>query len=174
MNYEDIKPKKVKSPIDGSDKCFYEVNENGIESYLCMSTGFTTTGVFKKDSPELTQALSRSPQLITDLQFYDEERELVWFPVVLNMGKRGMIYPQGTKDKWAWKFASIIDIPEDEQEKYPIPGKDGQFYETKLDVENALTYENTQFVQACDDMGILEEYKEDESDGDSTEEVQSQ
>ena len=52
--------------------------------------------------------------------------------------------------------------------------KDGQFYETKLDVENALTYENTQFVQACDDMGILEEYKEDESDGDSTEEVQSQ
>jgi len=174
MEYNDIKPKKVKSPIDGSEKCFYEVDAAGNESYLCMSTGFTTNSVFKKDSEELKTALGRSPKLISDLQFHDEERNLIWFPVVLNMGKRGMIYPQGSKDNWSWKYASIIDISKEEQKDYPIPGKDGKFYETKLDVDNALTYENTQFIQACDDMGILEEYKEDESNGDSTEEVQSQ
>ena len=171
MEYNKIKPKKVKSPIDGTEKCFYEVDDNGNESYLCMSTGFTTNSVFTKDSEQVTNALAKSPKLIAELQFYDKERNLVWFPVVLNMGKRGMIYPQGSVNEWVWKYASIIEISKEDQKDYPIPGKDGEFYETKLDVEAAVTYKSTEFIQACEDMGILEEYKEDESNG--TEEVQS-
>ena len=45
-------------------------------------------------------------------------------------------------------------LSEEEQKQYPIPDKDGEFYTTKLDVENAETYGQYEFLQACKEMGI--------------------
>ena len=68
-----------------------------------------------------------------------------------------MIYPFDEKGKMTWGLAPMVDIPEGEQENYPIPGQEGKFYETRLDVEGALTYDKKEFVQACYDMGIIKE-----------------
>ena len=40
---------KITSPIDGNKHCFYHKDEkNNIESYLCMTSGYTSTSLFKK------------------------------------------------------------------------------------------------------------------------------
>ena len=169
--FRDINQKQITSPIDGTDTCYYEKGPDGSESYLCMSSGYTTNSNFKKGSSEIEAALANSPRLIREVMFYDKKRDLVWFPVIMNMGQRGIIYPEGSKDEWNWKYASVIEIPKDEQKNYPIPNKDGKFYETKLDVENALTYDKWSFMHACDDMGILEKLKGEDSG--QTEDIQS-
>ena len=48
-------------------------------------------------------------------------------------------------------------MTEEEQKQYPIPGKDGEFYTEKLDVENAKEYGQYEFMDACKDMGITVE-----------------
>ena len=147
---------KIKSPIDGNEQCFYHKDDKSdIESYLCMTSGYTSTSLFVKGSEECKNALKNSPRLVQDLQQYDPERNLIWLPVVLNMGKMGIIYPEGQKKKWYWRYAEMIEISKEDQKQYPIPGEDDKFYENRLDVENALTYDSNQFMQACMDMGIV-------------------
>ena len=149
---------KIKSPIDGNEHCFYHKDDKtGIESYLCMTSGYTSTSLFIKGSETCKKALEQSPPLVVELQKYDPERNLIWLPVVLNMGKMGIIFPEGKKEKWYWRFASMIEIKKEDQKNYPVPGETDKFYEHRLDVENALTYDSTQFIQACYDMGIVKE-----------------
>jgi len=86
---------------------------------------------------------------VVESQFEDKHRNIVWFPSVINMGKLGMIYPEGTKDEYVWKHARVVDIPEEEQAKY-------NNYSQRLDVENAETFEQNNFMGACKSMGITE------------------
>ena len=46
-------------------------------------------------------------QLMNDVSFYDEEREIMWFPSVLNMGDLGVIYPEGSKNNWVYKLTKL-------------------------------------------------------------------
>ena len=70
------------------------------------------------------------------------------------MGKTGIIYPKGTKNNWDWFYAKVVDITKEEQEKFPVPGKEGEYYKSRLDVENALRFEWNDFIGACEEMGI--------------------
>ena len=72
------------------DRCFEEVQDD-FSSFLCFSCGFMSNSWYIVDSDELKTSLDSSPQLVRDLSFVDDERNIVWFPAVLNMGKRGII-----------------------------------------------------------------------------------
>ena len=57
---------------------------------------------------------------------FDDKRKIVWLPSVLNMGDRGIIYPEGSDTSdWHWKFASTKQLKEEERKDYPIPEKEG-------------------------------------------------
>ena len=151
-----FKEEKITSPITGENNCFRVYTEPAtIEYYLDLSSGYMSHSNFIDGSTDLENLLNVSPALIKELQFKDDETGLNWLPCTLSMGELGIIYPEGTKDKWLWKYAKPIDIPKEEQEKYPIPNKEGQFYTSKLDVENAATF--TDFVSACFEMGIIKD-----------------
>ena len=96
-------------------------------------------------------------KLVDELKTFDEERQIWWYPSVLNMGPKGIIFPEGNLSNWVWRYAKVVEVPKEEQEQYPIPGKDGEFYTEKLDVENAQSYGQYEFLQACKDMGITVE-----------------
>ena len=82
----------------------------------------------------------------------DEERGLEWYPSVINMGPMGMIYPEGTPENWVYKVAKVVAIPEEDRKNYPK--EEGGYYETFLDVENALEYPSNKFLNACKSLGI--------------------
>ena len=65
----------------------------------------------------------------------------IWIPTMMTLPV-GMLYPSNSDDKvMVWSFAPMIDITEDEKEKYPIPGQDGKFYKQRYDTdENVKTF----------------------------------
>jgi len=131
-----------------TDHCFEDIQET-FSSYLCFSCGFMSDSRYEIGSIDVIENLKKSPKLVVESQFEDKHRNIVWFPSVINMGKLGMIYPEGTKDEYVWKHARVVDIPEEEQAKY-------NNYSQRLDVENAETFEQNNFMGACKSMGITE------------------
>ena len=150
------KEEQIKSPIDGSDRCFRIYSEpKSTEQYLCMTTGFSSTSEHKIGSDLLNQELDRVPDLVQNLQYYDEERDIVWIPTIMNVPGKGMVFPEGTLEEWGWSFASIVEIPEDERKNYPIPNKEGEFFDSKLDIDNSKKFKKNEFHKALIEMGVL-------------------
>ena len=151
-----FKEEQITSPIDGSDKCFRIFSEpETTEQYLCMTTGYSSTSEHKIGSETLNQELARVPELVQTLQHYDEERDIVWIPTIMNVPGKGMVFPEGNLENWGWSFAPIVEIPKDEIKNYPIPNKEGEFFDSKLDIDNAQKFEKNEFDKALIDMGVL-------------------
>ena len=136
-----------------SDSCFEEIQKD-FSSFMCFACGFMSDSRFEKDSLQTIENEKSTPKLVTDLKFHDIERDIVWYPSVINMGKLGMIFPEGSQKDWKWRYASVIDIPEEEKKLY-----DG--YSQRLDIENAKTFEQDDFMSACKEMGITKDLKGD-------------
>ena len=134
-----------------ADKCFEDVQET-FSSYLCFNCGYMSDSRYKVGSLKLTDNLKQSPQLIKDNKYEDMNRGIVWFPAIINMGELGMIFPEGEKDekRYVWKYAKVVEIPEKEQHKYDN-------YDRRLDVENAKTFKQNEFLEACKEMGITKD-----------------
>jgi hypothetical protein len=135
-----------------NNQCFEEVQET-YSSYLCFHCGFMSDSRYEVDSLQLLDNLKKSPKLVQKLKVEDKERNIMWFPSVINMGELGMIFPEGTPEDYVWKYAKVIDIPEEERHKYDN-------YDRRLDVDGALTFSQNEFMKACDEMGITKELKE--------------
>ena len=129
-----------------SDQCFEEVQET-FSSYLCFHCGFMSDSRYKIGSLKLTENLKKSPKFVRDSKFEDTERGIVWFPSVINMGKLGMIFPEGEVDTYVWKYAEVVDIPKEERVMYDN-------HTQRLDVNNAKTFGKYEFLKACELMGI--------------------
>ena len=136
-----------------TDSCFEDTQEK-FESYMCFNCGFMSSSYYTKDGVHKVEGTSK---LVEDLKFFDEERELYWYPSVVNMGPKGVIFPEGNIENWVWKYAEVVEISKEERDQYPVPNKDGEFYKEKLDVENAETYGQYEFLKACEKMGITME-----------------
>lgn len=135
------------------DTCFEDIQEK-FKSYMCFNCGFMSNSHYIEENLDKVENTSK---LVNELKFLDEERQIYWYPSVVNMGTKGVIFPEGNIENWVWKYAEVVEVPEEEQKQYPIPGKDGEFYTEKLDVENAETYGQYEFLDACKKMGITME-----------------
>ena len=145
---------KITCPHCLSDKhCFEEkIDIENFSSYICFNCGFMSNSTYTRDSDALSKMESSSSELMKEIKFFDYEREIFWFPTILNMGKFGMIYPKGKKDHWNWKLAEVRELSEEEQKDPKYEG-----HEHTLDLENATTYGQHEFVDACKKMGIVKD-----------------
>jgi|TARA_R110001592_G_scaffold65778_5_gene202019 hypothetical protein len=132
------------------DGCFEDIQEE-FNSYMCFNCGFMSNTVYTDDN---LNKIENSSKLVNELKFYDEERKIYWYPSVVNMGAKGIIFPEGSPDDWCWKYAEVVQIEQEEQLDYPIPGEEGKYYTEKLDVENAKSFGQYEFLTACKKMGI--------------------
>ena len=147
--------KKITCPNCLSDKHCFEEDVNNVEnfkSYMCFNCGFTSNTSFRKDSEVLNELLNKSTQLVRDVQFFDYDRKITWIPTTLNMGKLGIIFPEGTKTNWNWKLAEVRKLSPEEQKDPMYEG-----HEYTLDLENAKTYGQYEFLGACKEMGIIKD-----------------
>ena len=135
-----------------NNQCFEEVQET-FSSYLCFHCGFMSDSRYEVGDLQLLDNLKKSPKLVQELKVEDKDRNIMWFPSVINMGELGMIFPEGTPEDYVWKYAKVIDIPEEERHKYDN-------YDKRLDVDGAFTFSQNEFMKACDEMGITKELKE--------------
>lgn len=155
-----MEPIKIACPHCGVNECFQEsqnINEKeSVDSYLCVSCGYTTTTLNKEGSELISQYEETTAELIKELRWVDD-KGLVWYPIILNFPSFGIIFPDGTsKNNWRWTAAPAIDIAEEEQKKYPIPGQPNQFYTRRIDMKLGQSFDNADFYGACKFIGFIQ------------------
>ena len=142
---------KCPCDLDTHNNCFVEKAEiegKPFESYMCFKCGMTSNSYLAFDSEKLEEYTKSHSKLMNDLKIVDEKRGVVWFPSVINMGEKGLIYPDGVKTNWFWHYAKVVDVDEKDREKY-----DG--HTKRLDIENPQVFGQFEFMEACKSMGII-------------------
>ena len=101
----------------------------------CIHCGYTTTTKYigTKETNEEFQKLSEDMK-----KWAKEENDRIWIPTVLTLPV-GMLYPIDDENKMKWSFAPMVEISQDEKEKYK--NSEGGYYEKRIDVENPKIYD---------------------------------
>lgn len=137
----------------GELECYKE-SMGDVDSFLCMGCGYTSTTLNKDGSVELRKWEMTTPELIKKAKFVDKDG-LAWYPSVLNLPSTGLIFPDGVNENdWGWRVAKVVAIPEEDRNKYPIPGKQNEYYSTRLDMKNSKYFSRIDFKTACIELGI--------------------
>ena len=145
----------ILSPINGNTQyCFESTDEKtGIVSYLDYDTGYTSNSKLQIESDYVQEAESNQPKLVTDLGILDHLRNIVWYPSVINIPLRGMIFPMGTLEEWHWEVMKVREVTAEEKEKYPLPDGQEGYFKTILDVKGKLDFSKDKFIDALKEIG---------------------
>tara|TARA_R110000744_G_scaffold130653_2_gene238352 strand:+ start:3115 stop:3591 length:477 start_codon:yes stop_codon:yes gene_type:complete len=141
----------------GGDACYETTldTENN-KAWMCYGCGFSSNSHYVKGSEGLKKADEKMPELYKDLLFVDEDN-LVWYPTTVNMPEKGMVFLDGTHtDTYRWAGVLATEVKEDEKEKFPIPGTDGEYYTKKMDMTTIKYFDKPNFMDALEYVGIFD------------------
>ena len=181
---EQTQDKLVNSPICDSNACYeseFQTKDGKITTWLCMTSGYTSNTTMTLDSEALKQTLELTADLIKDLRQDHVPpgggEKLAWFPTVITMPEKGMIFPEpqtwGKREKdtetgetkeieyqdWGWTVVKAVDIPEEEQSKYPDPRNPGTFYKKRMDMKGKKRFMKLEFMDAAEELGMFNKQK---------------
>lgn len=140
----------------GSDACYIQEISSELKNYFCYGCGFLTNTLMKEGSEFMLQQIEILPELYKDLFIIDKEGK-IWMPTMVNEPTKGMIFANGpSKDNWRWTAVKAVKVKEEEKEKYPIPGKKGQYYTWRMDMTTQQHYMEKDFMEALDYIGLLQ------------------
>jgi Zn ribbon nucleic-acid-binding protein len=151
-----VEEKQAVCPVcNNSHRLFVENEPDGGKSQMCLNCGYVTTTKYQIGSEFIADVESKQPKLITAIKFEDKETNQIWYPQVIQVSA-GMIFPDGTDiDNWKWAVAKTVIIPVFERINYPIDNKPGEYYESKLDIENVKHFDKMQIVDAFKEIGLI-------------------
>ena len=102
----------------------------------CLYCGYATSDKFVGDKTINIEYKKLTSEM---KQWSVEHTGKIWIPGVLTLPE-GMVYPIEIDNKMKWGYAEMSDIPEDEQNQYPLPDDSG-FYTQKYDTDNVTVYD---------------------------------
>ena len=138
----------------GSNACYkQEVNEN-ITNYMCYGCGFISNSIMKDGEAFWEAQKIKLPELHKDLIFFINGKN--WIPNTVNQHDKGMVFANGTNTSdWHWAAVKAVKVKEEEKEKYPIPGKEGEYYEWRMDMKNVKKFKERDYMDALSHIGLL-------------------
>ena len=143
-------------PRCGSDACYEQELGADYKVHQCYGCGFTTNTLMTEDSEFLDEQLEVLPELYKDL-IYIDEGGYNWMPSAVNNPEQGMIYADGkTSEDWKWSAVKAMKISEEEKEKYPIPNKEGEYYEYRMDMTTLKQFNERDFIVSLDYIWAFE------------------
>ena len=141
----------------GSDACYVDEVNQDIKTYFCYGCGFQTNSLMKEGETFYERQIEVLPELYKDLLDKDDEGH-IWMPTTVNVPEKGMIFANGpSREQWSWAAVKAVKITEEEKTKYPIPGKEGQYYEWRMDMSTLKEHPEREFMEALSYIGILPE-----------------
>ena len=107
----------------------------------CINCGYVTSTKFlgpKKENEEYKK-------LPDDMKKWSKwENNRTWIPTIMTL-PIGLLYPFDDQNgEMKWGFAPMVEVKEEEKEKYPNP--EGGYYEKRIDTDNPKVYDK--FVDA--------------------------
>lgn len=152
MKYEEI----IDCPKSGGDLCYRTQVSPEVSTYLSLSCGFWTNSLMKEGEEFYEHQMSTLPELYKDLAWRDEKTEMVWIPNTINQPGLGMVFANGpSKKEWGWAAVKSIKIPEEDRKNHPIPGKEGEFMEYRMDMDNMQIFHERDYIDALSFVGVL-------------------
>tara|TARA_R110001592_G_scaffold227939_3_gene484378 strand:+ start:9169 stop:9642 length:474 start_codon:yes stop_codon:yes gene_type:complete len=144
-----------------SDACYVtEVNEE-IKNYFCYGCGFQTNSLMKKGEEFFEEQIERLPNLYRELMGEDEDG-IIWMPTTINLPEKGMVFANGSSgENWKWAAVQAVPVKEEEKEKYPNPKKKGEYYKWRMDMDTIKEFDERDFIEALDSIGMFKEPVED-------------
>ena len=147
----------IKCAKCGSDACYVEEVNQDIKTYFCYGCGFQTNSLIKKDSQFLEEQSKVLPELYKDL-FYTDEEGKIWMPSSVNLPQQGMVFANGSsKEDWGWAAVKAIPVLEEEKTKYPILGKEDEYYEWRMDMTTLKMFPERDYIDALSYIEVLPE-----------------
>jgi hypothetical protein len=146
----------TKCPCCGSDACSISPLAPAIDAHLCWTCGFNThTGMVEGSEFEKTTYESTA-EIIKDLKQVHEG--LAWYPKVINLQEKGMVFPEWNKrlQDWYWAAVNAVPVTEEEKEKYPDPANPGEFYKFRMDMKNIKRFDKLEFMDAVELIGLFD------------------
>ena len=135
---------KITCPVCYAEKMCIEESQGDFSSYMCFRCGYMSDSRFIEDS----EHLENTPQVVLDLKQYDIERLIYWYPSVVNVPEKGVVYPkeypESLQDTYCWVAAKYV---ESEREGYDF----------ELDMENSKEVESFLFYEALKYIGVVVE-----------------
>ena len=152
MQHEEI----INCPKSGGDLCYKTQVTPDISNYLSLSCGFWTNSLMKEGEEFYEHQMSTLPELYKDLAWKDEKTEMIWIPNTINQPGLGMVFANGpSKNEWGWAAVKSIKIPEEDRKNHPIPGKEGEFMEYRMDMANMQYFSERDYIDALSFVGVL-------------------
>jgi hypothetical protein len=139
-----------------SDACYVQEVNDKIKNYHCYGCGFQTNSLMMKNERYFKEQLELLPNLYKELMGEDYEGK-IWMPSMVNLPKQGMVFANGKNgDDWKWAAVKAVPVKEEEKSKYPIPGKENEFYEFRMDMETLTEFEEHNYMDALEYIGVFE------------------
>jgi len=101
----------------------------------CLNCGYTSTPMYF-GTKKGCKAFQSLPDDIKEWSIENDNK--IWLPVQITL-PIGMLCPSKVDDKMRWTFFEMVDITEEEKEKYP--DSKGGFYKRRYDMENPKLYD---------------------------------
>ncbi len=150
----------------GGNAC-YTQEVNKITLYSCYGCGFQTSTVMKRGEKFFEEQMEILPELYKALLGEDEDG-LIWMPQTVNLPQNGMVFATAARefgeegaevnqDNYEWAGVKAVKITEEEKHKFPIPKKEGEFYEWRMDMTTEKRFAHNDFVEALDYIGVFNE-----------------
>lgn len=148
--------KIITCPKSGGDLCYEVEVTPEVTNWMSLSCGFWTNSLMTKDSEFYKEQIEVLPELYKALAWTDPETNLIWLPQTINEPKQGMIFANGNDESnWKWAAVKAVPVTEEEKHKFPIPKQPGKFYEYRMDMETLKHFEERDFIEALDYIGLL-------------------
>ena len=144
LEFDEISPfSKQKTVLVEAD------DKTNLESRICLASGYTTSDNWISGSDAMQYYESRITQLMRDTKYEDEELGTVWYLSTMST-PAAMLYPAGSIKQWGWEVAPVEYISGEDRKNYPIPGRDDEYFTSRLATEKAEKFEDKDFKIAMD------------------------
>jgi hypothetical protein len=137
------------------DACYVTQVTPEMKNYFCMGCGYQTNTLMKKGEQFFEEQFAMLPDIYKALMGEDDEGK-IWMPTFIDNDK-GMVYASGKNTaSWKWSAVKKVEVSEEDRKKYPIPGKTGEFYKTKADMTTLKQFDEKDFMDALEYLGMLD------------------
>jgi hypothetical protein len=140
-----------------SDACYLNEVTQDIKTYFCYGCGYQANSIMKEGEEFYEQQIAMLPELYKDLLNKDDDG-MIWMPSTINLPQQGMVFANGpSKEDWGWAAVKAVPVTKEEKEKYPLPGKKGQYYDWRMDMTTLQMFPEHDFMEALSYIGVLPE-----------------
>ena len=130
-----------------SDAC-YHVNNDGHNVWFCYGCGFMSDSTKKPNTAELLRFEETLPEIYKALGYIDDESKCKFFPSVVNIPTKGMVFVDGSSTSdWKWAAVMAVEITEEEKAKFP------KNQTHKMDMKTIQHYDERDFMDALEYIG---------------------